>query len=203
MVYHIFIDNSISDIKFYEELNFLRKIFHEEKFDKEFYKKGPHPWFRADPKAVMELYELKNDCVIIPDPLNPCWDPSTSSKSIHDYLRVNLFGELIAIQVHKLDLCKLDELAKTVITTMHTEGEICHDKILITTNDHRYDAYKDHPEIDFLSVPGMDVTTLYRKAIAQTINKVFADVSCSKELDPRLKSIRKRIYFKYMLGSTF
>lgn len=203
MVYHIFIDNSISDIKFYEELNFLRKIFHEEKFDKEFYKSGKKRWFRPDPRDVAHLFELKNDCVIIPDPLNPCWPPATSPTGIHRYLHVNLFGELNAIQVHKLNLCNINDMAKYVVEVANTEGEITHDKILIATNDHRYDAYKDHKEIDFLSIPGADVNVLYRKAIAQTINKAFADISCSTELDPRLKPIRKRLYFKYMLGSTF
>ena len=198
MVYHIFIDNSISDFQIQEELNFLREIIHEEKFYKDFYKET----LFSNPLKTSLMYEEAHNCVIIPDPTKPCWSAPKTAKGIEDYLKVNLYGELRSIQIHKLDLCEINKAVKDLIEEHSNNNIECiHNKITIATNDPRYDAYLDHPEVAFIKAADQPPRNLLRKAISNTITTLFGDVFMEK--DPVTLSIKKRVYFKYLLGSTF
>lgn len=199
MVYHIFIDNSISEIKIKEEIQFLSYLFCKETWYATKVKKSGKALFGMTAEQALLKFQMVTNSAVLLDPLE-----STPLAKMKLPYTVKAFvdwvqGACDAITIHPTNLVQMDDLRSKVANNDVTAGAM-----IVASNNVRYAVYKDYKYTKLISREGLPPEILLRKAMVYALNCWFGARLVGKEGDEKkfLEKLRSRIISAYLLGAT-
>lgn len=199
MVYHIFIDNSISETKIKEEIQFLSYLFCKETWYVTKVKKSGKALFGMTAEQALLKFQMVTNSAVLLDPLE-----STPLAKMKLPYTVEAFvdwvqGACDAITIHPTNLVQMDDLRSKVANNDVTAGAM-----IVASNNVRYAVYKDYKYTKLISREGLPPEILLRKAMVYALNCWFGARLVGKEGDEKkfLEKLRSRIISAYLLGAT-
>lgn len=198
MVYHIFIDNSISETKIKEEIQFLSYLFCKEAWYATKIKKSGKAFFGMTAEQALLKFQMLTNSTVLLDPLEST--PLSKMKlpyTVEDYIDW-VQGACDAITIHPTNLVQMDDLREKILSHDVTAGAM-----IVASNNVRYGAYKDYSCLKYISKDGVSPEILLRKAIVYVLNVWFGYIAGSDpEQKKAIENIRRRIVSAYLLGAT-
>ena len=199
MVYHIFIDSSISESKIREESQFLSYLFCKETWHATKIKAGGKALFGMTAEQALLKFQLLNNATVLLDPLEST--PLAKMKlprTVEGY-KGWVLGACDAIAIHPTNLVQMDVLRSKVADNDPTAGVM-----IVASNNVRYAVYKDYKYTKLISREGLPPEILLRKAMVYALNCWFGKLLVDKEGDEKkfLEKLRSRIISAYLLGAT-
>lgn len=199
MVYHIFIDSSISESKIREESQFLSYLFCKETWHATKIKAGGKALFGMTAEQALLKFQLLNNATVLLDPLEST--PLAKMKlprTVEGY-KGWVLGACDAIAIHPTNLVQMDVLRSKVADNDPTTGVM-----IVASNNVRYAVYKDYKYTKLISREGLPPEILLRKAMVYALNCWFGKLLVGKEGDEKkfLEKLRSRIISAYLLGAT-
>lgn len=199
MVYHIFIDSSISESKIREESQFLSYLFCKETWHATKIKAGGKALFGMTAEQALLKFQLLNNATVLLDPLEST--PLAKMKlprTVEGY-KGWVLGACDAIAIHPTNLVQMDVLRSKVADNDPTAGVM-----IVASNNVRYAVYKDYKYTKLISREGLPPEILLRKAMVYALNCWFGKLLVGKEGDEKkfLEKLRSRIISAYLLGAT-
>ena len=199
MVYHIFIDSSISESKIREESQFLSYLFCKETWHATKIKAGGKALFGMTAEQALLKFQLLNNATVLLDPLEST--PLAKMKlprTVEGY-KGWVLGACDAIAIHPTNLVQMDVLRSKVADNDQTAGVM-----IVASNNVRYAVYKDYKYTKLISREGLPPEILLRKAMVYALNCWFGKLLVGKEGDEKkfLEKLRSRIISAYLLGAT-
>ena len=199
MVYHIFIDSSISESKIREESQFLSYLFCKETWHATKIKAGGKALFGMTAEQALLKFQLLNNATVLLDPLEST--PLAKMKlprTVEGY-KGWVLGACDAIAIHPTNLFQMDVLRSKVADNDPTAGVM-----IVASNNVRYAVYKDYKYTKLISREGLPPEILLRKAMVYALNCWFGKLLVGKEGDEKkfLEKLRSRIISAYLLGAT-
>lgn len=199
MVYHIFIDSSISESKIREESQFLSYLFCKETWHATKIKAGGKALFGMTAEQALLKFQLFNNATVLLDPLEST--PLAKMKlprTVEGY-KGWVLGACDAIAIHPTNLVQMDVLRSKVADNDPTAGVM-----IVASNNVRYAVYKDYKYTKLISREGLPPEILLRKAMVYALNCWFGKLLVGKEGDEKkfLEKLRSRIISAYLLGAT-
>ena len=199
MVYHIFIDSSISESKIREESQFLFYLFCKETWHATKIKAGGKALFGMTAEQALLKFQLLNNATVLLDPLEST--PLAKMKlprTVEGY-KGWVLGACDAIAIHPTNLVQMDVLRSKVADNDATVGAM-----IVASNNVRYAVYKDYKYTKLISREGLPPEILLRKAMVYALNCWFGKLLVGKEGDEKkfLEKLRSRIISAYLLGAT-
>lgn len=199
MVYHIFIDSSISESKIREESQFLFYLFCKETWHATKIKAGGKALFGMTAEQALLKFQLLNNATVLLDPLEST--PLAKMKlprTVEGY-KGWVLGACDAIAIHPTNLVQMDVLRSKVADNDPTAGVM-----IVASNNVRYAVYKDYKYTKLISREGLPPEILLRKAMVYALNCWFGKLLVGKEGDEKkfLEKLRSRIISAYLLGAT-
>ena len=199
MVYHIFIDSSISESKIREESQFLSYLFCKETWHATKIKAGGKALFGMTAEQALLKFQLLNNATVLLDPLEST--PLAKMKlprTVEGY-KGWVLGACDAIAIHPTNLVQMDVLRSKVADNDPTAGIM-----IVASNNVRYAVYKDYKYTKLISREGLPPEILLRKAMVYALNCWFGKLLVGKEGDEKkfLEKLRSRIISAYLLGAT-
>ena len=199
MVYHIFIDSSISESKIREESQFLSYLFCKETWHATKIKAGGKALFGMTAEQALLKFQLLNNATVLLDPLEST--PLAKMKlprTVEGY-KGWVLGACDAIAIHPTNLVQMDVLRSKVADNGPTAGVM-----IVASNNVRYAVYKDYKYTKLISREGLPPEILLRKAMVYALNCWFGKLLVGKEGDEKkfLEKLRSRIISAYLLGAT-
>ena len=199
MVYHIFIDSSISESKIREESQFLSYLFCKETWHATKIKAGGKALFGMTAEQALLKFQLLNNATVLLDPLEST--PLVKMKLPHtvEGYKGWVLGACDAIAIHPTNLVQMDVLRSKVADNDPTAGVM-----IVASNNVRYAVYKDYKYTKLISREGLPPEILLRKAMVYALNCWFGKLLVGKEGDEKkfLEKLRSRIISAYLLGAT-
>ena len=199
MVYHIFIDNSISESKIKEESQFLSYLFCRETWYANKIKASGKALFGMTAEQALLEFQLLNNATVLLDPLEST--PLAKMKLPHtvEGYKDWVLGACDAIIIHPTNLVQMDALRSKIANLDPTAGEM-----IVASNNVRYAVYKDYKYTKLISRDGLPPEILLRKAMVYALNCWFGKLLVGKEGDEKkfLEKLRSRIISAYLLGAT-
>ena len=199
MVYHIFIDSSISESKIREESQFLSYLFCKETWYVTKIKAGGKALFGMTAEQALLKFQLATNSTVLLDPLEST--PLSKMKLPHT---VKAYVDWVqdacdAIVIHPTNLMQMDALRSRIANRDATAGAM-----IVASNNVRYAVYKDYKYTKLISREGLPPEILLRKAMVYALNCWFGKLLVGKEGDEKkfLEKLRSRIISAYLLGAT-
>lgn len=199
MVYHIFIDNSISESKMKEESQFLYHLFDQEAWYATKITKSGKALFGMTAEQALLKFQLATNSIVLLDPLE-----STSLARMKLPHIVEAYVDWVqcacdAITIHPTNLVQMDDLRSRIANNDTTAGTM-----IVASNNVRYAVYKDYKYTKLISREGLPPEILLRKAMVYALNCWFGTLLVGKAGDKKkfLEKLRSRIISAYLLGAT-
>lgn len=199
MVYHIFIDSSISESKIKEESQFLSYLFCRETWYANKIKASGKALFGMTAEQALLEFQLLNNTTVLLDPLESTQLSKMKLPHTVEGYKDWVLGACDAITIHPTNLVQMDTLRSKIANNDPTAGVM-----IVASNNVRYAVYKDYSYIKLISREGLPPEILLRKAIVYALNCWFGKLLVGKEGDEKkfLEKLRSRIISAYLLGAT-
>ena len=199
MVYHIFIDSSISESKIREESQFLFYLFCKETWYANKIKSSGKALFGMTAEQALLKFQLLNNATVLLAPLEPALLSKMKLPHTIEGYKGWVLGACDAIAIHPTNLVQMDALRSKVADNDATIGAM-----IVASNNVRYAVYKDYKYTKLISREGLPPEILLRKAMVYALNCWFGKLLVGKEGDEKkfLEKLRSRIISAYLLGAT-
>ena len=199
MVYHIFIDSSISESKIKEESQFLSYLFCRETWYANKIKASGKALFGMTAEQALLEFQLLNNAIVLLDPLESTQLSKMKLPHTVEGYKDWVLGACDAITIHPTNLVQMDTLRSEIANNDPTAGVM-----IVASNNVRYAVYKDYSYTRLISREGLPPEILLRKAMVYALNCWFGILLVGKEGDEKkfLEKLRSRIISAYLLGAT-
>ena len=199
MVYHIFIDSSISESKIREESQFLFYLFCKETWYANKIKSSGKALFGMTAEQALLKFQLLNNATVLLAPLEPALLSKMKLPCTVEGYKGWVLGACDAIAIHPTNLVQMDALRSKIANNDPTAGVM-----IVASNNVRYAVYKDYKYTKLISREGLPPEILLRKAMVYALNCWFGKLLVGKEGDEKkfLEKLRSRIISAYLLGAT-
>lgn len=199
MVYHIFIDSSISESKIREESQFLSYLFCRETWYTNKIKASRKALFGMTAEQALLEFQLLNNATVLLDPLESTQLSKMKLPHTVEGYKDWVLGACDAITIQPTNLVQMDGLRSRIANPEETTGSM-----IVASNNVRYAAYKDYKYTKLISREGLPPEILLRKAMVYALNCWFGKLLVDKEGDEKkfLEKLRSRIISAYLLGAT-
>ena len=199
MVYHIFIDSSISESKIKEESQFLSYLFCRETWYANKIKASGKALFGMTAEQALLEFQLLNNAIVLLDPLESTQLSKMKLPYTVEGYKDWVLGACDAITIHPTNLVQMDTLRSEIANNDPTAGVM-----IVASNNVRYAVYKDYSYTRLISREGLPPEILLRKAMVYALNCWFGILLVGKEGDEKkfLEKLRSRIISAYLLGAT-
>ena len=199
MVYHIFIDSSISESKIREESQFLSYLFCRETWYANKIKASGKALFGMTAEQALLEFQLLNNATVLLDPLESTQLSKMKLPHTVEGYKDWVLGACDAIAIHPTNLVQMDTLRSKIANNDPTAGVM-----IVASNNVRYAVYKDYKYTKLISREGLPPEILLRKAMIYALNCWFGALLVGKEGDEKkfLEKLRSRIISAYLLGAT-
>lgn len=199
MVYHIFIDSSISESKIKEESQFLSYLFCRETWYANKIKASGKALFGMTAEQALLKFQLFNNATVLLDPLESTLLAKMKLPHTVEGYKDWVLGACDAITIHPTNLVQMDTLRSKIANRDATAGVM-----IVASNNVRYAVYKDYNYTKLISRDGLPPEILLRKAMVYALNCWFGMLLVDKEGDDKkfLEKLRSRIISAYLLGAT-
>lgn len=199
MVYHIFIDSSISESKIREESQFLSYLFCRETWYTNKIKASRKALFGMTAEQALLEFQLLNNAIVLLDPLESTQLSKMKLPHTVEGYKDWVLGACDAITIQPTNLVQMDGLRSRIANPEETTGSM-----IVASNNVRYAAYKDYKYTKLISREGLPPEILLRKAMIYALNCWFGTLLVGKEGDEKkfLEKLRSRIISAYLLGAT-
>ena len=199
MVYHIFIDSSISESKIREESQFLFYLFCKETWYANKIKSSGKALFGMTAEQALLKFQLVTNSTVLLAPLEPALLSKMKLPRTVEGYKGWVLGACDAIAIHPTNLVQMDTLRSKVADNDATVGAM-----IVASNNVRYAVYKDYKYTKLISREGLPPEILLRKAMVYALNCWFGKLLVGKEGDEKkfLEKLRSRIISAYLLGAT-
>ena len=199
MVYHIFIDSSISESKIREESQFLSYLFCKETWHATKIKAGGKALFGMTAEQALLKFQLVTNSTVLLAPLESTQLSKMKLPRTVEGYKGWVLGACDAIAIHPTNLVQMDVLRSKVADNDPTAGVM-----IVASNNVRYAVYKDYKYTKLISREGLPPEILLRKAMVYALNCWFGKLLVGKEGDEKkfLEKLRSRIISAYLLGAT-
>ena len=199
MVYHIFIDSSISESKIREESQFLFYLFCKETWYANKIKAGGKALFGTTAEQALLKFQLLNNATVLLAPLESTQLSKMKLPHTVEGYKDWVLGACDAIAIHPTNLVQMDALRSKIANNDPTAGVM-----IVASNNVRYAVYKDYKYTKLISREGLPPEILLRKAMVYALNCWFGKLLVGKEGDEKkfLEKLRSRIISAYLLGAT-
>lgn len=199
MVYHIFIDSSISESKIKEESQFLSYLFCRETWYANKIKASGKALFGMTAEQALLKFQLFNNATVLLDPLESTLLAKMKLPHTVEGYEGWVLGACDAITIHPTNLVQMDTLRSKIANRDATAGVM-----IVASNNVRYAVYKDYNYTKLISRDGLPPEILLRKAMVYALNCWFGMLLVDKEGDDKkfLEKLRSRIISAYLLGAT-
>ena len=199
MVYHIFIDSSISESKIREESQFLFYLFCKETWYANKIKSSGKALFGMTAEQALLKFQLLNNATVLLAPLEPTLLSKMKLPRTVEGYKGWVLGACDAIAIHPTNLVQMDALRSKIANNDPTAGIM-----IVASNNVRYAVYKDYKYTKLISREGLPPEILLRKAMVYALNCWFGKLLVDKEGDEKkfLEKLRSRIISAYLLGAT-
>ena len=199
MVYHIFIDSSISESKIKEESQFLSYLFCKETWYANKIKASGKALFGMTAEQALLEFQLLNNATVLLDPLESTRLSKMKLPHTVEGYKDWVLGACDAITIHPTNLVQMDALRSRIANNDPTAGVM-----IVASNNVRYAVYKDYKYTTLISREGLPPEILLRKTMVYALNCWFGTLLVGKEGDEKkfLEKLRSRIISAYLLGAT-
>ena len=199
MVYHIFIDSSISESKIKEESQFLSYLFCRETWYANKIKASGKALFGMTAEQALLEFQLLNNAIVLLDPLESTQLSKMKLPYTVEGYKDWVLGACDAITIHPTNLVQMDTLRSEIANNDPTASVM-----IVASNNVRYAVYKDYSYTRLISREGLPPEILLRKAMVYALNCWFGILLVGKEGDEKkfLEKLRSRIISAYLLGAT-
>ena len=199
MVYHIFIDSSISESKIREESQFLSYLFCRETWYANKIKASGKTLFGMTAEQALLEFQLLNNATVLLDPLESTQLSKMKLPHTVEGYKDWVSGACDAITIQPTNLVQMDGLRSRIANLEETTGSM-----IVASNNVRYAVYKDYKYTKLISREGLPPEILLRKATIYALNCWFGTLLVGKEGDEKkfLEKLRSRIISAYLLGAT-
>ena len=199
MVYHIFIDSSISESKIREESQFLSYLFCRETWYANKIKASGKALFGMTAEQALLEFQLLNNAIVLLDPLESTQLSKMKLPHTVEGYKDWVLGACDAIIIQPTNLVQMDALRSKIANNDPTAGIM-----IVASNNVRYAVYKDYKYTKLISREGLPPEILLRKAMVYALNCWFGKLLVGKEGDEKkfLEKLRSRIISAYLLGAT-
>lgn len=199
MVYHIFIDSSISESKIKEESQFLSYLFCRETWYANKIKASGKALFGMTAEQALLEFQLLNNATVLLDPLESTQLSKMKLPHTVEGYKDWVLGACDTITIHPTNLVQMDTLRSKIANNDPTAGVM-----IVASNNVRYAVYKDYSYTKLISREGLPPEILLRKAMVYALNCWFGKLLVGKEGDEKkfLEKLRSRIISAYLLGAT-